>query len=237
MEIDLTKSFEDNLEAAGTTEGSVVKAIFKLDAAKKGAKRRRHGGAGDDGAGTGLAAVSEAPIDMDETPVEKSLTMKERYDLAKAMIISAVAKLARPTAAGALLVTTHLVFTEHLCDAQRANIAKSLSFLPIVGTYSEQCDMAQKQYVQALTLASGIAAKIIWPQIKALATKVEVPEDVIQTVADTIGVKGATAKPAAATESSTEAAAPTRRGRGRKKTRRSVRKHKKTDSKKSRRRH
>lgn len=204
MEIRLDKSFEENLEASGTNETEVLDALFKLDAAKKGASRK--GGSEEDG------------------EEEKVLSLSERIAIAKAAVIAAVAKLARPAAAGALLITTHQAFRENICSAQTASIAKSLSFLPIVGQYSEQCDSAQKAYASAMMTAATLATSLILPQLRDMARSIQIPDEIITTIANAIGKKSEPAK-----------VAPTAvKGKGRKKT---LRKSRKMKTKKSARRY
>jgi hypothetical protein len=202
MDVSLDKSFDDNLKSVGLNESQVIKAVIKLDASKKGG--RRYKGAGPE----------------DDKPAEPEVTLSasERLAIAKAAIISAVAQLARPAAAGALLLTTHKAFAAHLCSQNAATIAKSLAFLPIVGAYSEQCETTQRVYAGAVTTAVALATTILLPQIKEGLQKIHVSEDLVKTITEAIGGKA--------------------KGKGRK-TKRTLRKRKskKTDSKKSLRRH
>ena len=202
MCIDLKKSFKDKMKAVGISEADVIWTVVHVDRKKRGAARLR---GGDD-------EVVEAE------DVSKPLTLQERIAIAKAAIISVAAKYARPAVAGALLISTHKAFIEHLCNPAVANIAKSTSFLPIVGQYSEQCDTAQSTYTKAMRIAVGIATTILLPQIREGLTRLKVPDEMVKVIADTIGNKSE--------------ADDTDGGyrRGAKKTRRTGRKSRKTKS-------
>jgi hypothetical protein len=175
MKVYLDKSFEDNLELAGTSEGQVAQAVNAIST-QIGSKRG--GVLNEDGEDVPDAAAAPAPVKRDLVA------------LAKAAIVGAVAKLARPVAAGAILIATHQTFQQHLCDPTYASAAKTFSMVPLVGTYSDQCDASLKTYQQALMVATGIAAGILAPYIKSAAAAVEIPDDMVDQVVKEIGNRG-----------------------------------------------
>ena len=178
MKVYLDKSFEDNLELAGTSEGQVAQAVNAIST-QIGSKRG--GVLNEDGEDVPDAAAAPAPA-----PVKKDSLVA----LAKAAIVGAVAKLARPVAAGAILIATHQTFQQHLCDPTYASAAKTFSMVPIVGTYSDQCDASLKTYQQALMVATGIAASILAPYIKSATAAVEIPDEMVDQVVKEIGNRG-----------------------------------------------
>lgn len=179
MKVYLDKSFEDNLKLAGTSEGQVAQAVNAIST-QIGSKRG--GVLNEDGEDVPDAAAAPAPA---AAPVKKDLVA-----LAKAAIVGAVAKLARPVAAGAILIATHQTFQQHLCDPTYASAAKTFSMVPLVGTYSDQCDASLKTYQQALMVATGIAASILAPYIKSATAAVEIPDEIVDQVVKEIGNRG-----------------------------------------------
>jgi hypothetical protein len=62
--------------------------------------------------------------------------------------------------------------------------------VPLVGTYSDQCDASLKTYQQALTVATGIAVTILAPYIKSATATVEIPDEMVDQVVKEIGNRG-----------------------------------------------
>ena len=176
MKVYLDKSFEDNLELAGTSESQVAQAVNAIST-QIGSKRG--GVLNEDGEDVPDAAPAPAPVKKDSLVA-----------LAKAAIVGAVAKLARPVAAGAILIATHQTFQQHLCNPTYASAAKTFSMVPLVGTYSDQCDASLKTYQQALTVATGIAVTILAPYIKSATATVEIPDEMVDQVVKEIGNRG-----------------------------------------------